>query len=135
MFFLYRLAGGGAERTTVSIINNLDRKKFDVILVLGTNKHDDYSALLKNDVRVELLNSKKLRYSIPGLIKLIKREKPDVLFSTINENNIILLLTKALIFYNKPVIVREASNRTESGNVTLFNRLCTSILYNFFQVE
>lgn len=130
LFFLYRLAGGGAERTTINIINNLDKDKFDVVLVLGTSNNNDYGDLLEPNVRVKILNSKKLRYSIFKLRRIIRKEKPDLLFSTINENNILLLLAKFVALYRKPVIVREASHRTESGNVSVINRIITSILYN-----
>lgn len=132
LFFLYSLSGGGAERTIVNIINNLDREKYEVILVLGTNKNNDYKNFLRKDIKIKVLDCKKLRYSLFKLRKYILSENPDILFSTINANNIILLLAKILSFKKIPTIVREASNRTESGKVTALNKIITSLIYNLF---
>lgn len=132
LFFLFSLNGGGAERTTVNIINNLNKDKYNIILVLGTNKNNDYGELIDDKVKIHILKSAKLRYCLFKLNKVIREEKPDLLFSTINSNNIILLLAKLLFFKSIPVVVRETSNRTKSGKVNFVNRLLTSYLYNKF---
>lgn len=131
MFFLYTLAGGGAERTVINIINNLDREKFKVVLVLGTNKHNDYTDFLPDDIDIRILNSKRLRFSLIKLIRVINQERPDLLFSTLNLNNIALLLAKSLTFRNIPTVVREANNRTQSGTVSIINKLMTFLFYNY----
>lgn len=131
MFFLYSLAGGGAERTVINIINNLDKDKFDILLVLGTNKNNDYKHLLSHEIRIHFLNSKKLRFSIFKLVSCINKEKPDLMFSTLNPNNIILLLAKIISFKRIPAVVREANNRTQSGSVSIVNKNATRLLYNF----
>lgn len=135
MFFLYTLSGGGAERTVVNILNHLDEKKYEVILVLGTNKNNDYCDFLSKNIRIKILNSKRLRYSLIRLIKAINEEKPDILFSTLNNNNIILLLAKTLTFKKVPTIVREANNRTKSGTVTIINKWMTYFFYNYIATK
>ncbi|GEL07224.1 glycosyltransferase [Salisediminibacterium halotolerans] len=135
MFYIYRLGGGGAERTIVNIINNIDINKFDVILVISTNEGNDYINLLRKDIKIICLYVKRLRNSIPKLKKSIKNEEPDLLFSTINENNIILLLSKVLTFKDIPVIVREANNRGASGRVNIINKIVTKFLYNKFSSQ
>src|SRR5690625_2433643 len=114
LFFLYSLSGGGAERTVVNIINNLDKRKYEALLVLGTNQNNDYSKFLDNDIKIRCLNSSKLRYCMFKLANVIKEEQPNLLFSTINANNIILLLARLFSFKRIPVIVRETSHRTQS---------------------
>lgn len=131
MIFIYSLSGGGAERTIVNLINNLNKKKFEVVLVLGTTNNSDYIDLIDDKIKLIILNSKKLRYSLLKLRNCIIKEKPDILFSTINANNIIMLLARLLIFKNIPTIVRESNNRTQSGSVTLLNKLITNLLYNY----
>lgn len=130
MFFLYALSGGGAERTVINIINNIDKNKFEIVLVLGTNKNNDYIEFLSKDIKLKILNSKKLRYSILKLANCIRLERPDLIFSTINANNITLLLAKILTFRKIPTIVREAHNLSQSGFVLNINKWLTSILYN-----
>lgn len=131
MFFLYSLAGGGAERTVVNILNNLNRQKFKPILVLVTRKNTAYIDLLPDDIEVISLNTRKLRYSLLKLRKCIIDKNPDLLFSTLNPNNIILALANVLSFKMIPHVMREANNRTESGNVTKMNKLITFFTYNY----
>lgn len=130
MFFMYSLAGGGAERTVVNIINNLDRNKYKILLVIGTEKNNDYLDLVPRDVEIINLDSKRLRYCIFKLTICILKQKPNLLFSTVNQNNIILLISRLLTFKRIPIVVREANNRTQSGKVTKFNKLLTFLLYN-----
>lgn len=132
MFFLYSLSGGGAERTVINIINNLNHSNFEVLLVLGTDKNNDYINLLNKNIRIRYLNSSKLRYCILKLSRYIKEEEPDLIFSTINANNVVVLLARILSFKNIPTIVREASHRTQSGSVTIINKVATRFLYNHF---
>lgn len=132
MIFMFSLKGGGAERTIVNIINHLDEEKFDVIFVLGTDADSDYLELLKDSIKIIVLNCRKPKYSIFKLRNCIKKEKPDVLFSTVNKNNIVLLLAKILSFRKIPTVIREASHRTQSGKVTNKNKLLTRVLYNLF---
>lgn len=132
LFFMFSLKGGGAERTVVNIINNLNKEKFEITLILGTTEGNDYINLLSSKVKVKYLNSSKLRFCIFKLRKAILQEKPDLLFSTLIENNIILLCSKLFTFKKIPTVVREASNRTQSKNVTFFNKVITSFCYNFF---
>lgn len=130
MFFLFSLSGGGAERTIINIVNNLDKDNYDVLLVLGTKKNNDYNMLLNNNIEIKVLNCSKLRYCIFKLAKSIRKEKPDILFSTINANNIVALLAKILSFKSVFAVVREANNRTQAGKVTKLNKQITKILYN-----
>lgn len=132
LFFLFSLSGGGAERTVLNIINNLDRDKYESVLVLGTDKNNDYIGLLNKNTRVKFLNCSRLRYCILKLSRCIKQESPDLLFSTINANNIILLLASMFSFRRIPIVIREANNRTQSGSVTFINKITTNILYNVF---
>jgi glycosyltransferase involved in cell wall biosynthesis len=132
MFFMYSLHDGGAQRTIVNIINNIDKEKFEVLLVLGSNLNNIYLDFLNPNIRICNLNSTKLRYCVVKLAKMIRKENPSLLFTTLNDNNITLLVAKMLSFVKTSAIVREASNRSQSGRVTFLNRMATYLTYNFF---
>lgn len=131
MFFLYIIGGGGAERTILNIINNLDRKEFEPILVLGTERDSNYIDLVSDDVKIIILNSPKLRYSLLKLRKCIVHERPDILFTTVYQNNIVLSVAKIISFRKIPLIIRESNNRIQSGKISTFNKLITFLTYNF----
>lgn len=132
IFYLNSLSGGGAERTVVNIINNLNHKKYEVVLVLGTNKNNDYIHLISKNIKVKIINSSGILNNLLKLRKCIIEEKPDLLFSTLNPNNLVLLVAKMLTFRKIPTIIREANNRTASGYVSTRNKLMTYFLYNYF---
>lgn len=135
IFFMFSFSGGGAERTILNIINHIDKKKFDIHLVLGTTKNNDYLQFISDGIKVQVLDCVKLRFSIFKLRKYILKEKPDLLFSTINANNIVLLLARFLTFKKIKTIVREANHRTQSGKVSLWNKILTFLLYNFIATK
>lgn len=136
MFFLYSFSGGGAERTVLNILNNLDKTKFNPILVLGTKKDAPYLENMSSEIKIINLETSRLRKSLLALRKCINQEKPDILFSTVNPNNIVLSIAKVFSKQRrKKMILREANNRTESGKVGILNKIITYITYNFIADE
>src|SRR5690625_1203892 len=136
LFFMFSLVGGGAERTVVNIMNNIDREQFEVILVLGQRKKDDYVNLVSKDIKILHLNARRVRYCILKLRKTIIEEEPEYTFSTLNPNNISLILANVLAFNKRSkCIIREANNRTESGKVTWINKKLTRFFYNRYSYK
>ena len=103
------MGGGGAARTLLNIINHLDRTTFTPILVT-LNFQGAYEAQLKPDVTFIKLNTKRLRGSIFRLAHIIRREKIDIVFSTIPNVNTIAILAKWISFTRAKNIIREADN-------------------------
>lgn len=130
LFYMYNLAGGGAERTVINIINNLDKDRIKPILVIGSKTNNDYLYLINKNIKIIQLDCKRHRESLWKLAKVIKKEEPDLLFSTLNMNNIVLTGSRLLTFKKIPVIVREANTRSEVGNISLVNKILTYISYN-----
>lgn len=130
MAFMYSLHDGGAQRTMVNIINNLDKSKYEVVLVLGTQKNNVYIDLINKDIRVEYLSKPKLRKCIFKLAAIIRAENPSLIFTTLNNNNIILSISKLISCKKIPIVVRETNNRTQSKNVSVMNRIMTYFAYN-----
>lgn len=108
MFFIYRLSYGGAARTIMNIVNHLDREKFEPILVT-LDFTFDYEQYLKEDVKLIKLETKRLRSAIRPLSKLIQKEQPHILFSTIPNYNTIAILAKLISRTKTKIIVREAA--------------------------
>lgn len=104
IFFLPDLEGGGAERVTLNIINQLDRKIFDVYLVVG-DKTGDLINQLPKETTIIGLNSKKTIFSLIPFYFTCKKIQPDLIFSTLNRTNIVSIIVKLLI--NTKVVIRE----------------------------
>lgn len=119
------MGAGGAARTLLNIINNLDRSKFKPLLVT-LDYNGNYEEHLKSDVKFIKLKTKRLRNAILPLARVIKKERVYLVFSTIPNYNTIALLANLLSFSDAKSIVREADNL--GGTITSNAKL---IAYGF----
>ncbi|OLO42432.1 glycosyl transferase [Alkalihalophilus pseudofirmus] len=109
LFFIYQMGAGGAARTLLNIINNLDRERFAPILVT-LNMNGSYEKELKDDVHFIKLETTRLSRSIGDLANIIKKEDVDLVFSTIPRVNTIAILANALSRSKARNVIREADN-------------------------
>lgn len=109
LFFIYEMGAGGAARTLLNIINNLDRDKFSPVLVT-LNFDGAYEKELKSDVTFIKLETKRLSRSVSRLATIIKQEQIDIVFSTIPRVNTIAILANILSFSKAKNVIREADN-------------------------
>lgn len=103
------MGAGGAARTLLNLINNLDRERFQPVLVT-LNYQGSYESEIKDDVIFHKLDTKRLSRSVFKLARVIRQEEVDIVFSTIPRVNTIAVLAKILSFTKAKSIVREASN-------------------------
>jgi glycosyltransferase involved in cell wall biosynthesis len=88
LFFRPTLGVGGADRVTLTVLRHLDRARFEPILVL-MRAEGPFLADLPPDVRVISLDAPRLARSGPGLYRVLRAERPDILFSTCSTSNVI----------------------------------------------
>lgn len=74
------LGQGGAERVTLSLLQNLDHNQFDLSLVL-LHRRGELLADVPDNVSVHVLEAHNLWTCWWPLARLLRRERPDVLFS------------------------------------------------------
>lgn len=106
--FCPSLMGGGAERVMVQLANEFKEKDFDVDLVLA-NAKGAYLSEVSSKVNVIDLKSSRVLTSFPGLVQYIRREKPDVLLSTLVEANVVAAFAKILSQTDVRLFLREAN--------------------------
>jgi len=102
------MGAGGAARTMLNILNNIDNNKFEPILVT-LNYDGSYEPYLHSDIKFIKLNTKRLRSAIIPLAKLLKQERADIIFSTIPNYNVVVTIAKLLSFTKTKIMVREAA--------------------------
>jgi len=98
---------GGAERVITTLCNELDRKKFCPKLVLF-KKEGYYLNHLKDDVEIIELNVSRIRYSIFKIIPLIKKLKPEIVFTGWGE--ISAFLSPIISFFPKTKFITRETN-------------------------
>ncbi len=101
------LTFGGAERVIFNLCNELDRNKFEAVLVLFSKDGMPLN-LLKEDVRIIDLKIKRIRYAIFSVINLIRKEKPDIVFGGWGE--VSAFLSPFIPFFRKTKFIARETN-------------------------
>ncbi len=102
--YLHDLAGGGAERQSLIIAEEFRRHGADVTLVL----HRLRGQLMEQvppGLRILDLNSTRTLTDVPRLMKFLRKERPDILLSNVDLNNVAALLAKGLSFSPTKVVI------------------------------
>ena len=109
--FLPSLHGGGSERVMVRLAQGFTNEGLRVDLVLA-NAEGPYLKELPQAVRVINLKSRRVLYSLPGLVRYLRRERPKAMLSTMAHTNIIALWGKKIAHVPTRLVIREATNIT-----------------------
>lgn len=118
VFVLGCLGNGGAERTVLNILNNIDSNLFDVSLCLLENiEKNSYSNFLNKKIDITILN-RRARYSILSIAKVIKKENPDIVFSTLSYMNVVVYIAHKLSYSKSKLILREANFMKKDFNMS-----------------
>ncbi|HWO21605.1 MAG TPA: glycosyltransferase [Kofleriaceae bacterium] len=117
LFFCPTLGDGGADRVVLTLLQRLDRARIAPALAVIRRAGaliDDVPA----DVPTFELGSRRLLVAAPDLARLVRRERPDVVFSTHGGSNVIAALAHALarsparlVLSERSALVREDRGR------------------------
>ena len=127
LLLIPHLGGGGAERVVAELVMRLDPESFEIHLGLITQDGPG-SQLPPPWVIVHRLHVRRVRHSWLKLIQLIRRQKPDVLFSGMAHLNFLVLLLRPLLPRTMRIVIRQ--NATASTSIrTSLARFLYSRLY------
>jgi glycosyltransferase involved in cell wall biosynthesis len=112
--FAPSMAGGGAERGAVKLAEGLVRRGFDVDLVLAAAKGPRLEEI-PAEVRLVDLRARRVVGSLPGLVRYLRREKPQGLASVLDHANIVALWARKLGRYPGRVVVIEQNTLSEAA--------------------
>lgn len=111
IFILPDLETGGAERIVTTLANHLPREKYAPKIML-LRKKGGYLDLLKEDVEIIDLKTERIRNGLFPILKEIKKQQPDLVFSGFGEVNAYLSLFIKL-FPKTKFIARETNVVTQ----------------------
>ena len=111
VFVLPSFAGGGAERVILTLLGVLDRTRVAPLLIV-LDARGPLAALRPSHVPLIDLARPRLRRAVPALVRALRRERPEVIVSTLGHVNIALLALRPLLRGRPRLILREA-NRPE----------------------
>lgn len=134
LFVIPSLAGGGAERVLIYLLQYINRNSFCPILVIF-HKTNAYANQLPKDVVTFNLNKKgplDFFRLISRLSKIIKREEPDLILSFLTYTNYLTLIAKSYSGYKIPVILTEHSTLSKSLTNERFEYIKKRIILQFY---
>ncbi|UZO80240.1 glycosyltransferase [Aquimarina sp. ERC-38] len=115
LFILPSLRAGGAERVITFLSQHLDKQKFTcILLIIGFNKEVAYDT---SQVKTIFLDKERVSRGIWSIVKILKKEKPDITMSSIGHLNRILGLLK-ILFPSMKFIAREANVSSVLNKIT-----------------
>ena len=132
-FILPSLKGGGAEKVFINLAISLANKKNKITLISISRNNDYYLDWQKYNINFIEFNKKKIIYSFFEIINFFKKNKFDVIFSTIIHLNILMFFLNKF-FIKQKIILRESNNLElnlydKNFIVKLFYRLFIPIVY------
>jgi glycosyltransferase involved in cell wall biosynthesis len=105
---LQNLGAGGAERVMVNLAHHLDRKRFEVDLVLLANRGASHITLDESGLRLFDWKFSRVLFSIPRFIRYLTAQRPDTVLSTLGHINILMAMIRPF-FPKMRFIGREAN--------------------------
>ncbi|WP_280569551.1 glycosyltransferase [Chromohalobacter sp. 296-RDG] len=109
--FLPSLEGGGAEMVMVTLANGLAAQGWRVDLVVARAT----GAYLKNvaaEVHVVDLRAPRVLYSLPALVRYLRKTRPAVMLSALNYANVVALWATRMAGVGTRMVISEHNNVT-----------------------
>jgi len=98
---------GGAEKVMVTLYNHINREKFEPYFCAF--KYGLLHKRISEKKNVTILNKNRVLFGIYGLLKIIYKQNPDIIFSTHGHLNAIVCLFKKLKLINSRIVIRESN--------------------------
>ena len=121
------LRGGGAERVVATLVRHFDPTNFSVTLIVVDMRGAVHAHSIPDGVRLVDLDCRHVRTALPKLIKLIRREKPDVVLSTLSHLNLALAACKWAFPRETLLVARETVVPSPLAASSLSQRLLFSL--------
>jgi len=130
--FLMDLGGGGAERVMINLAHGFLDRGMDVDLVL-VKAEGPYLSQLSPKIKVIAFNCPRLIFSLPALIKYLRKIRPAVLMSALEDTNLLALWASKLANVPTQVVVTVHNNLSrEAQNSEQLKRQLTPRLVQLF---
>jgi len=121
LFLLPNAEGGGTHKVVLTLINHLDRVKFDLYMIVIINK-GEFIDLIPNDVGVTFLNVDRVPKGFVGIVREIRRINPDCVLSATGNVNLVMLLASPFFRRGISCIIRESTSLSASLKDPIYPR-------------
>lgn len=125
--YLPDLTAGGAERVMLTCANGLAERGYDIDLVVG-NLKGGFQSDVADAIRIVDMEVPELPYlpsvsTLPAVYRYLSRTEPDMMISSMNHINVMLLLAQKLALTSSNITVVEHNTPRELMRGSLKNKL------------
>lgn len=120
--WIYRLGNGGAERVITQLASEFEKEGAQITLLVHTNDNP-YQDLVNNNINIVNLGHSlpsflkpKTFFCLPGLVRFLKKQKPDIIFTTGAQHSIILIILSLIFKFSGKTIIRETNTLSAQKN-------------------
>ncbi|MCI5059447.1 MAG: glycosyltransferase [Alphaproteobacteria bacterium] len=113
--WLYRLGGGGAERVMADLAASFAQKGHQVTILTHTDDNP-YGQQLTSQAKLVNLGKSlapflrpRTIFCLPKLVRFLKAEKPDVIFTTGATHSVLLILLSRIFKFSGKIVIRETN--------------------------
>lgn len=121
---------GGTEKIIVNFFKFLNKHHVKIVVFNKKNSFFDIFVEKKNIIS---LNVSRARYSFINLWKVLKNEKPNVIFSNQREMNIVICFLNFFLNLKATIVIREAAAINIKVRRSLGNKLYLCLLKFFYK--
>lgn len=134
LFYLPSFSGGGSEMVTINLANEFYRKNKKIVF-LCSNTNGPLFFKLNSNIKIINLEKKRLLFSVLKILKTIKKEKPDVVFSSLVHSNILFCIIKKYFNIKFFLIIRHGNtaNIYNGLRYKIKNTLFTKLIKIFYK--
>ena len=100
---------GGSERVIITLLRHFDASIFNITFIVLTKVNDELLSSLPTHIKFLHLGKKTVLSSLPHLISLIRRKKPDIVFSNLNHLNLALCVCSVFLPRRTQLVAREST--------------------------
>jgi glycosyltransferase involved in cell wall biosynthesis len=130
--YLPDLTGGGVERMKIIMAGAFVKRGYDITFVLN-KAQGELMSLLPPSVKVVSLDAPRTLSALPKLVSYLRRERPDILLSSMGHNNIVSLWARRIANVPTAVIVSQHNSlSTESGAMGNWQHRALPLMYRLF---
>ena len=104
--YMSNLGGGGVERQCLSLAGELQAAGLTVSLVVN-RVQGELVDQIPNDLRVVELGGRRTLHDIFILARLLRRERPDIVLTSLDHNNVAGVLAKIVAYCGTKVIISQ----------------------------
>lgn len=110
LFLVPAFAGGvgGAERVIATLLRHVDHSRFECHLGLVQAGNAFLDGIPK-EVAIHRLQVSRMRYCLPGIVRLVRQIRPQTILSTVSYLNVMTILARPFLPRSTRVILREAT--------------------------